>query len=85
MGCTPLTELEDTMNLAIGVVVGSGTQIPLLVLPCLVIFGWLAHIPMTLVLGGLESLLLFLSVSVLNYHVRDGGNTYVAGTILLAT
>lgn len=40
---------------------------------------------MTLLLGGLEYLLLFLSVTVLNYHVRDGDSTYVAGTILIAT
>ena len=75
----------DTMNLAISVVVGSGMQIPLLILPSLVIIGWLANIQITLLLGGMESLLLFLSVLVLNYHVRDGNSTYVASTILLAT
>jgi Ca2+:H+ antiporter len=76
---------EDTMNLAINVVGGSAMQIALLVMPFLVLLGWLIDQRMTLHFQPFESIVLFLSVFVVVLHIQDGRSTYVSSSICLAT
>jgi Ca2+:H+ antiporter len=65
--------IKDRMDLSIGVAVGSSIQIALLVLPLIVILGWLTgHDCMTLYLGYFQIVVLFLSVSLVNYLIQDG-------------
>lgn len=57
---------KNKMNLAIGVSIGSALQIALLVTPFLVILGWIIGQPMTLHFETFETVVLFLSVLVVN-------------------
>lgn len=76
---------EDTMDLAINVVIGSAIQVPLLIMPFLVILGWIIEQPMTLHFEGFASIILFLSVLIVVLHVQEGKSTYVACAICWST
>lgn len=65
--------IKDKMDLAIGVAVGSSLQIALLVLPFMVVLGWILDKPgMDLVFDGLLITVLFVSVLLVNYLIQDG-------------
>lgn len=54
---------KDKMDLAIGVAVGSSMQIALLVIPFVVVLGWIMHIDeMTLFFDGFQIAILFVAV-----------------------
>jgi Ca2+:H+ antiporter len=57
---------KNKMDLAIGVSIGSSLQIALLVTPFLVILGWIMGQPMSLHFETFETVVLFLSVLVVN-------------------
>ena len=64
--------IKDKMDLAIGVAVGSSMQIALLVLPLMVILGWIIGEDMTLVFDEFQIVVLFVSVVLVNYLIGDG-------------
>ena len=67
--------VKDKMDLAIGVAVGSSMQIALLVIPFVVILGWImgTHNPdMNLAFDAFQVILLFVSVLLVNYLIQDG-------------
>ncbi|KAL8958217.1 MAG: hypothetical protein Q9183_005881 [Haloplaca sp. 2 TL-2023] len=67
--------IKDKMDLAIGVAVGSSMQIALLVIPFVVILGWImgTHNPdMNLAFDAFQIILLFVSVLLVNYLIQDG-------------
>ena len=67
--------MKDKMDLAIGVAVGSSMQIALLVIPFVVILGWIigTHNPdMNLAFDAFQVILLFVSVLLVNYLIQDG-------------
>jgi len=64
--------IKDKMDLAIGVAVGSSMQIALLVLPLMVILGWIIGADMTLVFDDFQIVVLFVSVVLVNYLIADG-------------
>lgn len=67
--------IKDKMDLAIGVAVGSSMQIALLVIPFIVILGWIlgTHNPdMNLAFDAFQIILLFVSVLLVNYLIQDG-------------
>lgn len=64
--------VKDKMDLAIGVAVGSSMQIALLVLPLMVIIGWIIHRDMTLIFDDFQIAVLFVSVILVNYLIADG-------------
>lgn len=74
---------KDKMDLALGVAIGSSMQIALFVTPFLVILGWIINQPMTLQFKGFETIVLFLSVLVVNYLISDGRSNYLEGTMCL--
>jgi Ca2+:H+ antiporter len=64
---------KDKMDLAIGVAVGSSMQIALLVLPLIIVLGWiLGHDEMNLSFDGFQIAVLFVSVLLVNYLISDG-------------
>ncbi|KAL8990016.1 MAG: hypothetical protein Q9177_001226 [Variospora cf. flavescens] len=78
--------IKDKMDLAIGVAVGSSMQIALLVIPFVVILGWIlgTHEPdMNLAFDSFQVILLFVSVLLVNYLIQDGKSHWLEGVLLL--
>ncbi|KAJ5674205.1 Vacuolar calcium ion transporter [Penicillium macrosclerotiorum] len=75
---------KDKMDLAIGVAVGSSMQIALLVLPLIVVIGWIMGVDnMTLNFDSFEVILLFVSVLLVNYLIGDGKSHWLEGVLLM--
>ncbi|KAJ5815403.1 vacuolar calcium ion transporter [Penicillium riverlandense] len=75
---------KDKMDLAIGVAVGSSMQIALLVLPLIVVLGWILGIDtMTLQFDAFQVVLLFVSVLLVNYLISDGKSHWLEGVLLM--
>ena len=62
--------MKNKMDLAIGVAVGSSTQIALLVTPLLVVIGWIIGQPLTLFFETFETAVLFITVLITNYLIQ---------------
>jgi len=77
--------MKNKMNLAIGVALGSSTQIALFVIPLLVILGWCMDVSMTLYFQEFETVALFISVLIVNYLISDGASNWLEGAMLLVT
>ena len=77
--------LKDKMDLAIGVAVGSSMQIALLVLPLVVVIGWMAGKgdEMTLYFDGFQLAMLFVAVILVNYLIQDGKSHWLEGLLLM--
>lgn len=64
---------KDKMDLAIGVAVGSSMQIALLVIPFVVVLGWiLNNDDMNLAFDSFQIAILFVAVLLVNYLISDG-------------
>ncbi|CRG90611.1 Vacuolar calcium ion transporter [Talaromyces islandicus] len=76
---------KDKMDLAIGVAVGSSMQIALLVLPLIVVIGWIMGVDdMTLDFGdGFQVTVLFVTVLLVNYLIADGKSHWLEGVLLM--
>ncbi|KAL2006316.1 hypothetical protein VTN00DRAFT_9970 [Thermoascus crustaceus] len=75
---------KDKMDLAIGVAVGSSMQIALLVMPLVVVVGWIiGNDDMTLYFDGFQIILLFVSVLLVNYLIGDGKSHWLEGVMLM--
>ncbi|CAI7595964.1 unnamed protein product [Penicillium crustosum] len=75
---------KDKMDLAIGVAVGSSMQIALLVLPLIVVLGWIiGEDGMTLNFDGFQVVVLFMSVLLVNYLIGDGKSHWLEGVLLM--
>lgn len=72
------------MDLALGVAIGSSIQIALFLAPFLVIVGWIISQPLTLYFESLETVILFVSVFLVNYLIQDGATHWLEGVQLLA-
>ncbi|KAI1973386.1 hypothetical protein LOZ51_005487 [Ophidiomyces ophidiicola] len=76
--------IKDKMDLSIGVAVGSTMQIALLVLPLLVVIGWIAgKDQMTLYFDGFQIAVLFVAVLLVNYLIQDGKSHWLEGVLLM--
>lgn len=74
---------KDKMDLAIGVAVGSSMQIALLVIPLIVVIGWImGKDDMNLSFDGFQVAVLFVAVLLVNYLIMDGKSTYLEGLLL---
>ncbi|KIW01888.1 calcium/proton exchanger, variant 3 [Verruconis gallopava] len=76
--------VKDKMDLAIGVAVGSSMQIALLVLPLMVILGWIIGADMTLVFDDFQIVVLFMAIVLVNYLIGDGKSHWLEGVLLMA-
>jgi len=78
--------MKDKMDLAIGVAVGSSMQIALLVLPLIVVLGWiLDNDCMTLYFDTFQIAVLFVAVLLVNYLIQDGKSHWLEGVLLIAS
>lgn len=76
--------IKDKMDLAIGVAVGSSMQIALLVLPLVVVLGWIiGKDDMTLFFDGFQIAVLFVAVLLVNYLIQDGKSHWLEGILLM--
>ncbi|KAK5562016.1 hypothetical protein LTR43_012389, partial [Exophiala xenobiotica] len=76
--------IKDKMDLAIGVAVGSSMQIALLVLPLVVVLGWiLDKDDMTMFFDGFQVALLFVAVLLVNYLMADAKSNWLEGVLLM--
>lgn len=75
--------VKDKMDLAIGVAIGSSIQIALLVLPLMVVLGWIiGKDEMTLFFDGFQIAILFVAVILVNYLIQDGKSHWLEGVLL---
>jgi Ca2+:H+ antiporter len=71
------------MDLAIGIAIGSSMQVALLLLPFVVILGWIIDQPMSLHFQPFETIVLFISTYLAYMVVQDGRSNYLEGAMLL--
>ncbi|KAK4156652.1 Sodium/calcium exchanger protein-domain-containing protein [Chaetomidium leptoderma] len=76
--------LQNKMDLAIGVAVGSSIQIALFVTPLVVILGWVLGKDMSLFFTLFETVCVFVSAFIVNFLVLDGRSNYLEGALLCA-
>ncbi|KAF2473960.1 calcium/proton exchanger [Lindgomyces ingoldianus] len=78
--------IKDKMDLAIGVAVGSSMQIALLVLPLIVVLGWIMGKEcMTLYFDTFQIAVLFVAVLLVNYLIQDGKSHWLEGVLLMSS
>ncbi|ORY28344.1 calcium/proton exchanger [Neocallimastix californiae] len=76
--------LKNKMDLAIGVALGSSMQVALMVIPFLVIVGWIINVNLSLVFTLFETICIFTSVLIVNQLINDGKSNWLEGCMLLA-
>lgn len=74
---------RNAVDLAMGVAVGSSIQIAIFVLPLLVVIGWIADKPLSLLFDPFVAILLFLAVLIVSYSIADGRSNWMEGWILM--
>jgi Ca2+:H+ antiporter len=79
-----LVAMRGKMDLALGIALGSSTQIAILVAPLLVISGHLLGTPLGLEFTILEVVAVFLSVAAVTLLIHDGKTNWFEGLQLLA-
>ncbi len=70
--------MKNKMELAVAVAVGSSTQICMLITPLTVIIGWALNQEMTLDFHAFETVVLFITVLIVNYLIQDGKSNWCA-------
>lgn len=75
--------IRNKMDLAMGVAVGSSIQIALFVLPFLCILGWIIDQPMTIYFSPFTTVVLFVTVLLVNYIIGDGRTNWLEGLLLI--
>ncbi|KAH9950297.1 calcium/proton exchanger [Amylocystis lapponica] len=75
--------LKNKMELTIGICVGSSIQISAFVIPLLVIVGWMTGHDLTLFFADFETIVLFVSVLLVQFLVQDGKSNYMEGLMLI--
>lgn len=74
---------KGMMDLALGVAVGSSTQIALFVVPCAVIFGWVYNQPMNLAFRQFDTVCQMLSVFLVSQVLQHGNTNWLHGAMLV--
>lgn len=77
--------MKNKMDLAMGVAVGSATQISLFVTPLIVLVGWAVDRPLTLNFPPFEICLFILSVFVVSIVVSNSKSNWLEGSMLIIT
>ena len=76
--------IKDKMDLAIGVAVGSSMQVALLLVPLMVVIGWImGKEDMNLSFDGFQVAVLFVSILLVNYLIADGKSHWLEGQLLM--
>lgn len=77
--------VKDKLDLSMAVAVGSSIQISLFVIPILVLLGWCIGQPLTLEFDVLETIILFVSIIIVNQAISDGKTNWMEGAVLIST
>jgi Ca2+:H+ antiporter len=80
-----LFAMKGKLDLALGVAMGSSTQIALCVLPFLVLLAWAFNLNLDLNFGAYETLTLFLATICVTFGIKDGVSTWMTGLIFVAS
>lgn len=83
-GTAVMMALRDKMDLALGIAVGSSTQIALFVAPILVFVSILMGHPMTFIFNSFELVAIGFAVLIANFISQDGETQWLEGVHLLA-
>ncbi|WVQ71678.1 calcium/proton exchanger [Cryptococcus sp. DSM 104548] len=75
---------KGKMELTIGVSVGSSIQIAAGMIPLLVIIAWPLQKDLTLFFANFETIVLFVSVMLVNLLLQDGRTNYMEGVMLMS-
>jgi Ca2+:H+ antiporter len=75
--------MKNKMELTIGICVGSSIQIAAFVIPLMVIVGWITGHELTLFFANFETIVLFVSVMLVNLLIQDGKSNYMEGVMLV--
>ncbi|KLO19217.1 calcium/proton exchanger [Schizopora paradoxa] len=76
--------MKGKSELTIGICVGSSIQIATFVVPLLVIIGWGTGHELTLFFADFETVVLFMSVILVDLLIMDGKSNYMEGFMLVA-
>jgi len=76
---------KNKMELSFAISIGSSTQIAVFVAPLMVIIAWILGVPLTFEFGILETIAVFLAVSIANLIAADGKSNWLEGLMLLST
>jgi Ca2+:H+ antiporter len=74
---------KNKLNITLGIAVGSSTQIAMMVLPLLVIIGWILNKPMSLNFGTGESFSFLIAVVATTISLKDGVSNWLLGANLI--
>merc|ERR1712217_371702 len=77
--------MRGMMDLALGVAVGSSTQIALFVVPCAVLWGWIFDEPMSLNFRQFDTACQMLSVFLVGQVLQHGNTNWLHGAMLMTT
>jgi Ca2+:H+ antiporter len=77
--------MKNKMDLALGIAIGSSTQIALLIAPALVLIAAAMGRPLTLQFEPFEVLAVVMAVAIANFITLDGETNWLEGIMLLAT
>lgn len=72
------------MDLAIGVAIGSSTQIALFLIPFVTLLGWVISQPMSLNFSGFETICLVMAVLLVSTLLKTGESNWLQGVMLIA-
>lgn len=75
--------VHDKIDLSMAVAVGSSIQISLFLIPFAVTLGWMMDKPLSLLFDEFESIVLFLSVILVNCTLADGKSNWLEGWLLM--
>ncbi|KAI9895504.1 hypothetical protein PsorP6_019502 [Peronosclerospora sorghi] len=75
--------LNNKMELAMGVAVGSATQVSLFVVPVVVLSGWFMDRAMSLAFPQFEILIYLMSIIIVYAIIADGKSNWLEGSMLL--
>jgi Ca2+:H+ antiporter len=77
--------VQDQLTLSMSVAIGSSIQTILFVMPAVVLLGWATDKPLSLLFDPFESVVLYFSVTTMNYVVGDGKSNWMEGVILVCS
>ena len=76
---------KNKMDLSFAISIGSSTQIAVFVAPLMIMVAWMWGVPLTFEFGVLETIAVFLAVSIANLIAADGKSNWLEGLMLLST
>lgn len=76
--------MKNKMDLAIGVAIGSSTQIALFLIPFVTLLGWVIQQPMSLNFSGFETICLVMAVLLVSTLLKTGESNWLQGVMLIA-